>query len=259
MKKIFTNKNFVSVLMVAVLVGILFFFYTKRVNDAINPVTVPYAKIQIAPGTPITSKMVDTTEIPPSMLTDDVYKVASDVIGKYSNADTIIPYGSLFYHRNVVEKEELPANIILDLKEGEVLYNLSVNNFTTYGNSIYPGNYIDIYLKAKTREINGMASLDKKVVLDKLLKNVKVIAVKDSEGKTVFKNLDEEREPAMIVFALPEEYYILLKKAEYLRTYDSQLIPVPTDESLKNEPGQLAIGSESLKNWINDVTIWTAS
>lgn len=259
MKKIFTNKNFVSLLMLIVLIGILFFFYTKRVNDTINPITVPYAKVQIAAGTPITSDMVDTTQIPPSMLTDDVYKVASDVIGKYSNADTIIPYGSLFFHRNVVEKEELPANIILDLKEGEVLYNLAVNTYTTYGNSIYPGNYVDIYLKAKTREIAGMESQEKMIVLDKILKNVKVIAVKDSEGKTVFKDLEEEREPAMIIFALPEEYYILLKKAEYLRTFDSQLIPVPTDESLKNEPGELAIGSESLKNWINSVTVWTAS
>ena len=43
---------------------------------------------------------------------------------------------------------------------------------------------------------------------------------------------------------------------KFLRTYDSTLIPVPTNESLKDEPGELEISSESLKEWINKVTIW---
>ena len=60
----------------------------------------------------------------------------------------------------------------------------------------------------------------------------------------------------MIVFAVPEEYFILIKKVEYLRTYDAELITVPTNEGLKNEPGSLTLSSESLKNWINEVTRW---
>ena len=94
-------------------------------------------------------------------------------------------------------------------------------------------------------------------MLGKLLQNVKVIAVKDSEGNPVFANLDEKRQPAMIIFALPEEYYILLKKAEYLRSYDSTLIPVPTNESLKEKQGKISVSSNDLKNWINNVTVWT--
>ena len=61
----------------------------------------------------------------------------------------------------------------------------------------------------------------------------------------------------MVVFALPEEYYILLKKAEYMRTYETSLILVPTNESLKDEPGELQVGSEQLKEWINRNTVWT--
>ena len=60
----------------------------------------------------------------------------------------------------------------------------------------------------------------------------------------------------MIVFAVPEEYYILLKKAEYLRSYDTTLIPVPTNESYEDTPGELAVSSEKLKDWINRVTVW---
>ena len=256
MKKIINSKNIVTILGIVILVGILFFFYAKRVDSAINPITVPYAKKQIAAGVKITADMVDTTEVPPSMVTDDTIKNLSDVIGKYSNADTIIPEGSLFTERNAVDKEKLPANIILDYPEGYVLYNLSVNTTTTYGNSIYPGNYIDLYLKASTKSIDGMTSSNSKVVLGKLISNIQVIAVKDGDGKPVFKDLEERRAPAMIVFAVPEEYYILIKKVEYLRTYDAELITVPTNEGLKNEPGALTLSSESLKNWINEVTRW---
>ena len=61
----------------------------------------------------------------------------------------------------------------------------------------------------------------------------------------------------MVVFAVPEEYYVLLKKSEFMQTYDTSLIPVPTNESLKDEPSDLEISSEQLKDWINEHTIWT--
>ena len=95
-------------------------------------------------------------------------------------------------------------------------------------------------------------------MLGKLMSNIKVLAVRDSNGKAVFQNIDENRKPAMVIFAVPEEYYILLKKAEFMRTYDTSLIIVPTNESLKDEPGSLEISSDTLKNWINNNTAYVA-
>ncbi len=260
-KKLLGNKNTVTVLGVVLAVVVLYISYNARVKAAINPISVPYAKETISPGTQITESMVGTMDIPPSMLKGDVIKNQADVIDKYSNADTVIPEGSLFYARNVVEKEQLPANIILDYPKGYVLYNMPVDTETTYGNSIYPGNYIDIYLKAVNKLSDeqiakGNKDADK-IMYGKLIENVKVLAVKDSSGQPVFSNVDDSKTPAMIVFALPEDYYILLKKASYLRTYDSSLIPVPTNESLKDEPGQLEISSSELKDKINEWTVWT--
>ena len=51
--------------------------------------------------------------------------------------------------------------------------------------------------------------------------------------------------------------YNRLKKAGFLRAYDSTLIPVPTDESLKDTPGELKLSSNDLKDFINRVTEWT--
>lgn len=258
-KKFLQNKNTVTVLGVIGAIIILYVAYTWRINKAVNPQQVPYAVEQINAGTQITENMIATRDVPPSMLTGDVLVNRGDIIDKYAAADTVIPAGSLFYKRAVVEKEQLPANIILDYPKGHVLYNLSVSTESTYGNSVYPGNYIDIYLKAVNRiDESDPAALTAdadKIMFGKLVSNIKVLAVKDSEGKPVFQNIDENRNPAMIVFAVPEEYYILLQKAEFMRTYDTSLILVPTNESLKDEPADLEISSDQLKEWINLHTV----
>jgi hypothetical protein len=144
LKKFLQNKNTVTVLGVIAAIFVLYIAYTMRIKSAINPVSVPYAIEQIPAGTQITESMIGTREVPPSMLEGDVITSVSEIIDKYSAADTVIPEGSLFYERAVVEKEQLPANIILDYPKGYVLYNLSVDTSSTYGNSVYPGNYIDM-------------------------------------------------------------------------------------------------------------------
>ena len=42
-----------------------------------------------------------------------------------------------------------------------------------------------------------------------------------------------------------------------MRTYDTDIVLVPTNESVKDEPGELEISSEQLKEWINKNTYWT--
>ncbi len=260
-RKFLQNKNTVTVIGVVLAIFILYIAYTMRIKSSINPINVPYAAEQISAGTQITEGMIAMRQVPPSMLEGDVITNRGEIVDKYTSVDTVIPKGSLFYKRAVVEKEQLPTNIILQYPKGYVLYNLSVDTASTYGNSVYPGNYIDIYLKAVNKiNQNDPAALTKdadKIMLGKLFANIEVLAVKDSSGKAVFQNLDENRTPSMVVFALPEEYYILLKKAEFMRTYDTSLILVPTNESLKDEPGELEISSDQLKQWINDHTYWT--
>ena len=262
LKKFLQNKNTVTVVGVVLAVVVLYVAYNMRVKSAINPVTVPYAVQNIAPGTQITSSMVGTRQVPPSMLEGEVLTRQGDVIDKYSSADTVIPKGSLFYKRTVVEKEQLPANIILDYPKGDELFNLDVSTNSTYGNSVYPGNYIDIWLKAINRvsaeqAAQGIYTEDaNKVIYSKLLKNVKVLAVKDSSGKAVFSNLDEDRKPAMVIFSVPADMFVLLRKAENMQTYQTSLEIVPTNESLKEQPGEAEVSSEKMKEWINRNTVW---
>lgn len=258
-KKFLTNKNTVTVVGVLAAIVILYIGYNMRINQAITPITVPYALEEINPGVQITEDMVGTKEIPQSMSDGTILTDSADVIDMYSSADSVIPEGSLFYTRSVVSREQLPGSIILDYPRGYVLYNLDVDMASTYSNSIYPGNYIDIYLKVQNvvDPNNPAASGDDRIMVGKLLENVKVIAVYDSDGNNVFANLDDKTVPAQIIFAVPEEYHILLRKASFLRAYESEIIPVPTAESLEDDPGDVKLSSEDLKNFINNVTAMT--
>ena len=256
-KKFFTNKNTVTVVGVILAIVILYVGYNMRINQAITPVTVPYATETIKARTQITEDMISTMEIPQSMVTDEIITNSSDVIDMYANGDSVIPAGSLFYKRSVVSRDQLPDSIILNYPKGYVLYNLSVDMSSTYSNSIYPGNYIDIYLKVQNAEGADGSIADDRIMVGKLLSNVKVLAVFDSNGDNVFANMEEKTAPSQIIFAVPEEYHILLRKAEYLRAYESEIIPVPTAESLEDEPGDVTLSSEDLRNFINNVTAMT--
>ena len=97
--------------------------------------------------------MVGVVDVPMAMIKGSVITDTSKIINKYSRENTAIPEGSLFYQSAVVEKEDLQDSIIYDYPadEGYTLVNLSVTTDTTYGNKMYPGNYIDIYIKAVNR------------------------------------------------------------------------------------------------------------
>lgn len=256
-KKFFTNKNTVTVIGVLAAVVVLYVGYNWRIKSTLQTRTVPYAKETITAGKQITADMIGTMEVVPALLNGDVILDARSVVDKYANYDSVIPKGSLFYGRSVVEKEQLGANSILEYPEGYVLYNFAINTEVSYGNSMYPGNYVDIYLKAINRLDNENSNQPDKIMVGKLLENVKILAVLDSNGDPVFANLEEKRTPAMMIFAVPEEYHILLRKASFLRAYETSLIPVPTAESMKEEPGEVKLSSEDLKNFINSVTVWT--
>lgn len=258
LKEFLSNKNTVTILGVIVGVIVLYVGYNYRIKSKINPISIPYALQDIKPRTRVTSEMIGVVEVPPSMLKGNPYRNKSDIIGKYVNVDSTIPKGSLFYARSLVKLDDLPDSLITQYPDGYVLVNMDVNINSTYGNMVYPRNYIDIYLKIVNNiDDDENAEVNDRIMIGKLIENVKVLAVIDSSGNDVFADIQNPGVPSQIIFAVPEEYHILLRKAMYLRSYSATLIPVPTNESLKEEPGEVAISNDILKDFINRVTYWT--
>ena len=242
------NKNTVTVLGVFAIILVLYLGYRYQINKMVSPVTgIPAAAETIQPRTKITSDMITYVDIAPIVLQDNVIRSSSEIINKYSAPSTVIPEGSLFYKGVVVSESELPDSAFVKLEEGQVPYNFPVTMDSTYGNSIYPNNYIDIYMKA----YNESGTL----MVGKLFENIKVLAVKDSSGQNVFENSEETRTPAYLIFGLNNENNILLRKASYMSNFSVELFPVPHGTIVSTEAGETYVSSQTLKDFINANTV----
>jgi len=248
LKKFFTNKNTVTVLGVLACLLLLYFGYKKAIDKEITKVNICVATQTIQPRTLITDDMIDcNTKVPKSFLEKSGYaQFASQIIGKYTAINTIVPNGSAFYSEYLIEKSQLPDNAFYEVKEGERPYAMAVTTANTYGNSIFPGNIIDVYMKAVDE--NGQ------VMIGRFLEKVEVLAVKDSSGNNVFEDTSAGRTPATLTFGVPENVYILLKKAEYLKSFGVEIFPVPYGGTSPIE-GNLTVGRQELVDFINSNTV----
>ena len=245
LKKFLGNKNTVTILGVIVCIFILYVGYNYRINKVVTLVRVPYANQNIQPKTLITTEMVSYMEVPQAFLVGSYYSDANSIVGKYSNYNTIIAQGSLFYQALLVDEKYLPDNSLQNVPEGYTVVNYPVNISTTYANSMMPGEYINIYYKS----VND----DGKIMFGKFISNIEILAVKDSSGQHVFESSEESRVPAYMLFAVPESTHLLLRKALYLTEYDVELLLVPNTQTLTEEDA-VSVNSEEIKAFIEEKT-----
>ena len=243
-KRFFTNKNVVTVIGVLLVLVILFFGYTSSIKKQTNPVNIPVAAKKINAQTQITAEDVRYVEVANSMLSGPVIRSSAEIIGKYTNINVTIPEGSMFYRDWLVEANDIPGNWIeqLDYETGELGYYMSVNIENTLGNSVLPNTYIDIYMRANDE--NGTP------MFGKLLKNIKVLVVHDGSGNDIFKDSANVGSPSKIGFAVSQDLYILLKKAEYLNI-DLVLAPRGSTVPTKDE---IIVTSQTLRDYIDAQT-----
>lgn len=243
-RRLFKNKNTVTILGVIGILVLLYIGYSVQINNAVKPISVPVATETIQPRTQITESMFTMVSMPSiSIDSDQVITSSAGLIGNYSNVNSLIPKGSMFFRSAVVKEEDLPDAVFAKVKKGQVVYNFAVNLESTYGNSIFPGNKIDIYMKVG----NGV---DEKVMIGKLLENIEVLAVKDSSGRSVFENTNEFRTPSMLIFGLSPEHNLLLRKASYLNSLGVVLYPVPQSTSDTSSNDATQVSTQELRDYI---------
>jgi len=234
-KRFFQNKNTVVLLCAIIGVIVLYVGYNMRIQSAIEPVSIPYAKVTIQPRTKITDDMIGYMEVASAAVdkmgdniiicdkdSEKSNSCADKLMGKYSNINTMIPQGSMFYNSAVVSEDSLPDSSVYKVPKGEVLYYMTVNMASSYVNSIVPGGYIDLYVRTGQ---NSTAA----VQVGKFIENIKVLAVKTSDGLDVFENSDEQRVPHYVIFSIPKEQHTYLLMASKLGL---EVIPVPINVSL---------------------------
>jgi len=246
MKKLLGNKNTVTIIGVVLCVVILYIGYNYRINQKVELTRVPYANQTIQPKTEVTSDMISYMEVPTSFLVGSYYSSSDSIIGKYSNYNTMIAEGSIFYKDLLVDSKYLPDEIFYDIEEGHTVVNYKVNMDSTYANSMMPDDYINIYFKAKDD--------DDTIMFGKFISNVQILGVKDGSGRNVFENTEEARTPAYMLFALPEDMHLLFRKAIYLESsYSVELILVPNTQELTRDD-TVFVSSQDIQDFINEKT-----
>ena len=246
LKKFVSNKNTVTILGVILCIVILYFGYNFRINQKVTLTRVPYANKTIQPRTKITNDMVSFMSVPASFLVGDYYRDSESIVGKYSQYNTIIAEGSLFYKDLVTDESKLPSSAFMNIDEGYTVVSYGVDMTSTYANSMMPDDIINIYFKAKND--------DDTIMFGKFISNVKILDVKDAEGRHVFENTEESRTPAYMLFALPEDMHLLFRKAIYLEgDFDVELILVPNTQELTQDD-TVVVSSQDIQKFINDKT-----
>lgn len=243
MKNFLKNKNTVTVIGIIAVLGILYWGYSSTIKKATNPINVPVAATKITAGKQIKAEDVKYTSVAGIQVAENVITNSGSIVGKYTNLNVTIPEGSMFYSEWLVDEEHLPGKWIENVKfdEGEEAYYLNTDAVATFGNSVVPKSYIDLYMKAT--DANGL------VMYGKLLENIKVLVTHDGSGNNVFDGSGETRTTNYLGFAVTQEYYLLLKKAQYLTNSGIELVIAPHGTNLK-DIGDVAVRSEDLRDYV---------
>ena len=217
MKRFFSNKNVVTIIGVVIVLALLYWEYNSKITKAVNPTRVPVAASDLLPQQEITSSDLNWIDVPSVSKDANALTNSSSIVGKYVGVNSMIPKGSMFYKTALVDKEDLPGNWLTELKEDEIPAYIKVDMVTTYSNAIEPGDYVDVWMKAEDEE--GL------VMFGKLIENIKIVAVKDSNGQDVFKSSNEVGTPAYLYYGLESDYFVMLVKAPYIDGVELAIVP----------------------------------
>jgi len=244
LKRFLGNRNTITIIAVIAGIVVLYLGYNWRVNQAVDPIQVPFAAQTIGGGTEITREMISTISVNRSItnLSRGMITTTGGVQGWFVNYDTTIHEGSFFFRDQISQERVAPDQWIADIEEGYTIYPLTVNMQSTFGNSIMPGNRIDLFLSA----IDDNNEL---VLFGRFIESIEVLDVRDSRGIRVFSSMTNA-EPNTLVFAVPDDQFFLLRTADLIRTNNIQITPVPRNRDFTENPGETIISSREIEYFI---------
>ena len=260
-KKIFGNKNLVTALCFVLIGIILIVGYNLRIQQATQPIKIPYALKTISPQTKITSDMIGTMKVAKDAINKEfLYTSAKEIVGKYTNLESTVYQGSFFYKGSVVPQSELPTSILFNIPDGNTPLYLKVDMAASYYNSLVPGDFFDLYVKTIETKTTGKKVESQLILVGKLINQIKILAVRTADGKNVF-GTDEAGVPAAVLFSVTEDQAELILKANYFTELQDvaeiKFEIIPRGQKYKTDTGEEVptnITSEDLEKYINEKT-----
>lgn len=245
LKRFLFNANTLSFFLVIVAIVIIYAVYSWRVDNAVKLVNIPYATKLLKADTVIKQEDIGFVKVSGDFIAASrgaLIQNRMQVQNKQVKSGYQIPANSFFYDDAITEKNESATDDFYDIPDGYTIYALKVDFHTTYGNSIMPNNYIDLYFKSKNK--------DGKLIFEKFISSIKVYKVYDSTHKDVFSNADDEEEakPKYLYFSVPQEIYDLLMICEKIGGIE--IIPVPRNAQYSESPAPTEIYNVAISEYI---------
>ena len=228
LKEITKNKNTVTILIVLIGIFALYFAYNHIVSVATESIMVPYATATLPSRHVITSDDIGFVEVAGGVLNNmkGVIRSAALLIGRE------VEYG------NTIQVNSQASDIIGNLDNGYTPIYLSVDLNTTYGNAIYPGNYIDLWFQGVDDNRN--------FIYGKYISSIKVLDVQDNQGVSVFETGSESKSPAQLLFGVPVDMRLKIDTALKV----GKIVPVPRNRSFSEHPEETKVANSYLDDFI---------
>ena len=239
-KRFFQNKNTVTIICVLAGILVLYIGYNWRVGSATEPISVPYAKTTLSSRHVITKEDIGYVDVASTVLEKmpNIVRNANQLIGKEIIYGNTVQMNSFFYTEDVTDAEKNIENYAYEIPEGYSPIHLEVDFHSTYGNAMYPGNYIDLWFSG--------ADESGRLIYGKFIKSFQILDVVDSEGNSVFETNAEVRSPASLIFAVSDDMRLLIEAAMQV----GELVPVPRNKTYSANPGATEIASVYLQNFV---------
>ena len=240
-KRFLGNKNTVTIIGVLAAFAVVFFAYNWRVRTALDLIPVPVANQTIERNTQITDAMIGRVQLQRAATTTarDIITNRQSVIGMYVRYDTTIIEGSFIHSSQLISREHLPNSMFRDLREGYTVFSLALNaSNNENAHFIGVGNYIDLFFRATD---------DQRPVLGRFIRNIRVLAMKDRNGRHILPGADDTV-PAFLFFAVRDEDFKLLMVTNFVSGIT--LVPTRTGQNVAAEGAEMEIRSEEIRRRI---------
>ncbi len=207
-------------------------------NQKLDMVETYVASHDILPRSCIEEEDIQVVKIPNIYLQDNAFDKKTDIIGKYTDIQGMIPKGSLFYKSMLKQQEELSDYPSTKLLEGQMAYSLAASIIDLAGNTIVEDQRVDVYVT-----LNGNNNIP---VVDKLISNARVLSIHDSKGYNIT-HPKSTKIPSVIILAIDEKSVEFLAKAEKIGTVKL----LASSESYSQQEAMLN-GSSSVLPYLSD-------
>lgn len=225
------NNRIIIALCCVGLLGIAYLGSTIYIDSRLDLIEIPVAAQDLAPRTLITKDHIAMVKMPKAYVPPSIVLDPQQLIGQYTLINALIPKSSFMYVSTVETIKEAKDYPSLLLKEGQVVYALDVDLKSTSGNTLQPLQKIDLYV---TLDHN------RSTVVDQLISNVRILSLKDKNGKDVEKVTEL---PKLMLVALDQSLVSLLTKAIEL----GDLIITPSAQADQNPESTLIPNTTLLK------------